>query len=813
MRFFVEVTPIGKSDTQSYCVEAESWQKALQAARSLRKDEGPMSGFSIELAEDGARAVDPMSRLRYIVRKAPADAPLTAGTAAGSAPPQPRLTDPSARAGSKTIHFGSSGPAILQEAGRAAAAANGEDTSEAGQAPPPTTKESPAAKGAPSATRAGGPGDARDDVHVLYRREQEPTPGSPLTYREDVLALPPGATEEEAEQLLLARFAVIREGLRQARPGKLVNLAVFDQVFDGRPPAPPLAILSWKDWKGDAVVSFPRRPAARSAAPTKPSAHLAAAAAAANAAVGNAPPRTSSTSAMNAVAPPPASSGAPKAKISAPAMAAVDPVAPQSASGAPPKTSSTSSMNAVPAGASGGPPAKIGSPAMNAAPAADGSPRRPARTRPATLPGTPQAKENARVTASLGGTAPAADGVIAAVPTAAGPSQPPPAIAALGEALQRVESQPPPPGPSAAPSQPPPGIAALTEMLGPRSELGDDGEPSIPVDLIKPAIAPPPGEPAPPTAPSPALARAKAASPAPPAPAKAPIAPPRSGTAQADLTTTMAGPPPGVPLATDLATTISSSAPPAPPATDLAATLAVPAPRVPLEAVPLAFPETAGAPQPPAGSSGSKSVPPDGAPIPLQRPRSRPSYPNADGRRVPGEELIAILFEAMHDLHFLSDAVEGAEFCLGLAMEKLPSRAGFVHFYDVNAREFLVACALGHGADALLMKRHPVSDPLLLGAMRKRAALVLGDATRTDDAFVERFELLGGARSLVVAPVMNGGRVLGAIELMNPLDGQPFTEDEGNAMTYMGEQFADFVSSHGIVLDAQRIRRATSGRR
>ena len=76
MRWLVEVTALGKTDKESLYVEAESWQKALQAARSQRGDTAPMSGFSIELLDDGCRAVDPMSRLRYQVRKAPDEAPI-----------------------------------------------------------------------------------------------------------------------------------------------------------------------------------------------------------------------------------------------------------------------------------------------------------------------------------------------------------------------------------------------------------------------------------------------------------------------------------------------------------------------------------------------------------------------------------------------------------------------------------------------------------------------------------------------------------------------------------------------------------------
>ena len=35
--------------------------------------------------------------------------------------------------------------------------------------------------------------------------------------------------------------------------------------------------------------------------------------------------------------------------------------------------------------------------------------------------------------------------------------------------------------------------------------------------------------------------------------------------------------------------------------------------------------------------------------------------------------LLSVLFEAMYDLAFLRDAVEGADFCVGLALEQIPA--------------------------------------------------------------------------------------------------------------------------------------------
>src|SRR5262249_36680015 len=84
MRWFVEISSLGQKSgpTTTLCVEATQWQPALQKARALRGDEGALGNFSIELLDDGFRAIDPTSRLRYIVKRAPDDAALSNGAPA-----------------------------------------------------------------------------------------------------------------------------------------------------------------------------------------------------------------------------------------------------------------------------------------------------------------------------------------------------------------------------------------------------------------------------------------------------------------------------------------------------------------------------------------------------------------------------------------------------------------------------------------------------------------------------------------------------------------------------------------------------------
>jgi hypothetical protein len=173
--------------------------------------------------------------------------------------------------------------------------------------------------------------------------------------------------------------------------------------------------------------------------------------------------------------------------------------------------------------------------------------------------------------------------------------------------------------------------------------------------------------------------------------------------------------------------------------------------------------------------------------------------------RTTGDELITALFESMHDLHFLRDALDGGQFCLALATEVLPARVALIHFFDIEKREWVVACTRGKDAAKLLTLRTPESDEILRDAARKRRAVVMpgGGGTST-----QRYQTIGGSRSMIVAPIMQAGRALGAIEIINPLDGMPFNNDEGNAMTYIAEQYAEYLGSRGIVVDRDRIQAA-----
>ncbi len=360
MRWFVEISSIGAGSEPpiKLCVDAPQWQPALQKARALRGDEGPLSNFSIELLEEGYRAVDPATRKRYFVSKAPDDAPVT--TSEGEARPAPPAAKPepmveekpaqtpapaatlTRKAMVQTMVFGSAGPAPVR--------ADADKAPPAPVALPPkqsTTMGMPAVSAAP-VRKATSPGMVAVSVplppmlpqHKVHSsREENATSSSPLTYREFVYVVAEGTNEDAAKDLLLDRLDNLMKSVGDIQ-GKLVHMAVFDHAYQGKPQRKPLATLSFRDWRGEPVVVFPaRREQHANEAPVKPA---------------STPPPALTRS----VTPPPARIAVPAPKPSAPAIAR--PIAtpmPPKASTPPPAAAKLSTPSPAAAKLSTPPPA------------------------------------------------------------------------------------------------------------------------------------------------------------------------------------------------------------------------------------------------------------------------------------------------------------------------------------------------------------------------------------------------------------------------------------------------------------------------
>lgn len=331
----------------------------------------------------------------------------------------------------------------------------------------------------------------------------------------------------------------------------------------------------------------------------------------------------------------------------------------------------------------------------------------------------------------------------------------------------------PPSAPAPAPNEP-----AGAQQPGPPDEPKPAPEQPVPSPTPVPTPAPVP-------APTPVPAPVPVPSPTPvPHPAPSPSPEPTS---------------PAKPEPTSAA---PRSPEPAPPAKTEPAPAAGPSPD------PVARAESTPAPSPDLAPQPEPESPPEGgAPPAAQSASAAPDASPSPKARLAPDELIAELFETIHEVHWLEDSIAGAEFVLSVAIGKLPSAIGVIQFYDMQKRELVIVRA--HGADQRALLHRTSDQDLLIGDIaRRRRPLIMGDATNDERAKASRFGLFESPIvSWVGAPIVNQGRFLGVIELANPLDDLPFTEAEGNALAYMGQQLGELIGERGIVLDPERIRR------
>lgn len=151
----------------------------------------------------------------------------------------------------------------------------------------------------------------------------------------------------------------------------------------------------------------------------------------------------------------------------------------------------------------------------------------------------------------------------------------------------------------------------------------------------------------------------------------------------------------------------------------------------------------------------------------------------------------------------MADMVSGAEFVLHVLSEVIPCEGIVVHVFDLGRREFVVVRAQGPNARNTLLHRTPGDEPLVRSIMSRHGATILDGAPASVPATSSSLDRLGIKPTAVLCGAARlGGRYLGLIELANPQGGQPFHAGEANALDYVCEQFAEFVASRPIVLDA-----------
>jgi hypothetical protein len=194
------------------------------------------------------------------------------------------------------------------------------------------------------------------------------------------------------------------------------------------------------------------------------------------------------------------------------------------------------------------------------------------------------------------------------------------------------------------------------------------------------------------------------------------------------------------------------------------------------------------------GASCSSSPPPPSVPPPLPA-RARVYGQTAPTPRVSHPEIADEVFAALRDLAFFETAVEAASFGLVTAMRALPSLAGLAMLRDTRRGGYVVVYARGPRSASVVRSRIAEDDPIL------GLSLARGGPTSveysTSQGIPERHALFGDPWSALIAPIQLGDQCIGALELVDPLDGRTLGESARHGLATIAHHLADFVRGLG----------------
>jgi len=187
---------------------------------------------------------------------------------------------------------------------------------------------------------------------------------------------------------------------------------------------------------------------------------------------------------------------------------------------------------------------------------------------------------------------------------------------------------------------------------------------------------------------------------------------------------------------------------------------------------------------------------------------SVPEPDPSDSRASSRVDDLADVFEQMHSLHLLADPLEGGDYCIDIAAATLRADGVFLHFFDVERRAWVLACSNAPSSDKLLGVRTSSEDRILAQCIEGAPQPYAVNSIDMRSTPHERHRFFETAFRVLCAPLTVGPRrSLGVIEVIRASANPAYTDEEASALAYIAAQCTNFLSSRGIVLDTDRIRR------
>ncbi len=193
------------------------------------------------------------------------------------------------------------------------------------------------------------------------------------------------------------------------------------------------------------------------------------------------------------------------------------------------------------------------------------------------------------------------------------------------------------------------------------------------------------------------------------------------------------------------------------------------------------------------------SVPPPAPDVGSPRSAgSRPASGVTEGADSAGsssvDELVQAWQEDLTPLARQSGALAGAHVILEALGRRIPCQAYLIESFDAKAAEFVVIAARGPRVDHVLGFRTPERQSPFPSLVQRGTAQAFDAGSDFDYVRAERWRALGLRPTHgLCGLVRHGERLLGAIELADPVEGGAFGREQARAVDILCQRFAEYL--------------------
>nr|MBN1229041.1 GAF domain-containing protein [Anaerolineae bacterium] len=155
---------------------------------------------------------------------------------------------------------------------------------------------------------------------------------------------------------------------------------------------------------------------------------------------------------------------------------------------------------------------------------------------------------------------------------------------------------------------------------------------------------------------------------------------------------------------------------------------------------------------------------------------------------------IQALMDAVDAMDPTSEIMPLLERILYSARSVISAQEGSLLVLDDESAELVFVQVSGPSNKELVGKRMPADKGIAGWVVQNKKPTIVNNA-RADDRFYARIDqsLNFVTKSILAAPIVGRGRILGVIEVLNKLNGQPFNETDQVLLTLLCRFAGDFL--------------------